>query len=164
MMLSRRELLKTAASGACAWKLPAQAGPAKAPLAYVGTYSSPAGPEGSAGRGEGIYLFAMAPATGRLTRRTVFENGANPSWLAFDPSRTHLYSANETASYQGTASGSVSAYSVDLATGGLKLLNTQSSQGAGPCYSSVHPSGKYVLAANYAGGTIAVLPIRRTAN
>jgi 6-phosphogluconolactonase (cycloisomerase 2 family) len=40
------------------------------------------------------------------------------------------------------------------------LVNTQSSGGAGPCYLSVHPSGKYVFSANYAGGTIAVLPIR----
>jgi 6-phosphogluconolactonase (cycloisomerase 2 family) len=41
----------------------------------------------------------------------------------------------------------------------LTLLNTVSSHGAGPAHLSVHPSGKYVLVANYAGGTVAVLPI-----
>ena len=30
-------------------------------LAYVGTYSSPQGPEGSKGNGQGIYLFQMIP-------------------------------------------------------------------------------------------------------
>jgi 6-phosphogluconolactonase len=40
------------------------------------------------------------------------------------------------------------------------LLNTENSQGAGPCHLSVHPAGKHVLVANYAGGTFAVLPIR----
>ena len=40
------------------------------------------------------------------------------------------------------------------------MLNTQSSQGASPCYVSVHPSGRYVFVANYHGGTLAVLPIR----
>ena len=45
-------------------------------------------------------------------------------------------------------------------SGHLTLLNTVSSEGAGPAHLSIHPSGKYVLAANYAGGTVAVLPIQ----
>jgi 6-phosphogluconolactonase len=40
------------------------------------------------------------------------------------------------------------------------LLNTVSSQGASPCHLSIHPSGKYLLVANYHGGTVAVLPVR----
>lgn len=128
-------------------------------LAYVASYSSPQGPEGSKGNGEGIYLFAMDPATGGLAQRAVFPNKDNPSWLALDATRTHLYSANETADYQGGNSGSVSAYAVEPSSGRLTLLNTQSSQGAGPCYVSVHPSGRFVLVANYHGGTVAVLPV-----
>jgi 6-phosphogluconolactonase (cycloisomerase 2 family) len=129
-------------------------------LAYVGTYSSPQGPEGSLGRGEGVYLFQMNPSTGALLQREVFLDDSNPAWLAYDPSRTHLYSANETQTYQGANSGSVSAFTIQPASGHLTLLNTVSSEGAGPAHLSVHPSGKYVLVANYAGGTVAVLPIR----
>jgi 6-phosphogluconolactonase (cycloisomerase 2 family) len=129
-------------------------------LAYVGTYSSPEGPEGSKGNGRGIYLFEVDRATGTLSPREVFEDGSNPAWLAFDPSRTHLYSANEIHSFRGAHSGSVSAYSVDRSNGHLTLLNTVSSEGDGPAHLSVHPSGKYVLVANYAGGTVAVLPVR----
>jgi 6-phosphogluconolactonase (cycloisomerase 2 family) len=102
----------------------------------------------------------MDPSTGALSPRELFADGSNPSWLAFDPSRTHLYAANETATFQGINSGSVSAFSIDRSSGHLALLNTVSSQGAGPAHLSVHPSGKYVLVANYAGGTVAVLPIR----
>jgi 6-phosphogluconolactonase len=54
----------------------------------------------------------------------------------------------------------VSTFSIDHSNGHLSLLNTVSSGGAGPAHLSVHPSGKYVLVANYAGGTVAVLPIR----
>src|SRR5579862_308774 len=100
-MITRREMLQGTAALAMA---PARGGPV---LAYVASYSSPQGPEGSHGNGQGIYLFEMNPTTGALTQRAVFPNSNNPSWLAFDPSRTHLYSANE------TADGSVSAYSVD---------------------------------------------------
>jgi 6-phosphogluconolactonase (cycloisomerase 2 family) len=128
-------------------------------LAYVGTYSSPQGPEGSKGNGQGIYLFQMNPATGALSKCGLYADDSNPSWLAFDPSRTHLYAANETATFQGTNSGSVSAYSIDRSNGHLAPLNIVSSQGAGPAHLSVHPAGKHVLVANYAGGTVAVLPI-----
>jgi 6-phosphogluconolactonase (cycloisomerase 2 family) len=155
-MISRRALLKTAAALAA----PLQALQSAPILAYVGTYSSPQGPEGSRGNGQGIYLFEMNPVTGALVQRAVFPSNANPSWLAFDPSRTHLYAANETATSPGSSSGSVSAYSIDRTNGHLTLLNTVSSEGAGPAHLSVHPSGKWVLVANYAGGTVAVLPIQ----
>ncbi|MGA2610985.1 MAG: lactonase family protein [Terriglobia bacterium] len=128
--------------------------------AYVGTYSSPQGAEGSKGNGQGIYLYQMNPATGALSQGKLFSEESNPSWLDFDPSRTHLYAANETATFQGLNSGSVSAFSIDRSSGHLALLNTVSSQGAGPAHLSVHPSGQYVLVANYGGGNVAVLPIR----
>ena len=127
---------------------------------YVGTYSNPQGPEGSRGNGQGIYLFQVDPSSGKLAPRETSANALNPSCLALDPSGTHLYSANETSTYEGSNSGSVSAYRIDRSNGHLALLNTVSSQGAGPAHLSVHPSGKYVLVANYAGGTVAVLPIR----
>jgi 6-phosphogluconolactonase (cycloisomerase 2 family) len=104
-------------------------------------------------------LFEMDTATGALLQRELFPDDSNPAWLAFDPSRTHLYSANEVATFQGSF-GSVSAYSIDRSNGHLALLNTVSSHGAGPAHLCVHPSGRYVLVANYQGGTVAVLPIR----
>jgi 6-phosphogluconolactonase (cycloisomerase 2 family) len=54
----------------------------------------------------------------------------------------------------------VSAYAIHGVTGRLTLLNTVSSEGSGPAHASVHPSGKYLLVANYEGGTSAVLPIK----
>ncbi|TAM82610.1 MAG: lactonase family protein [Acidobacteria bacterium] len=128
-------------------------------LVCVGTYSSPAGPEGSPGQGQGVYLFEMDPATGALTQREVLGNPRNPSWLALSPDKKHLYSGDEIHDFQGKRSGAVSSYSVDISTGHLTLLNTVSSEGDGPAHISVHPSGRYVFVANYGGGTIAVVPI-----
>jgi 6-phosphogluconolactonase len=161
---SRRALLKHAAFFATAPRGLAQSRTSPLSrdsrrLAYVASYSSPQGPEGSKGYGQGIYLFEMDPATGVLSQRDLFPNDSNPSWLAFDSSRSYLYSANETEIYQDAQSGSVSAYSIDRSSGHLELLNTESSHGASPCYVSVHPSGKHALVANYHGGTVAVLPI-----
>jgi 6-phosphogluconolactonase len=162
--ISRRNLLKasaalTAVPAAVAQSVRQGSAGKGSMLAYVGTYSSPQGPEGSKGRGQGIYRFRMSPSDGRLSEQKLFADDSNPSWLALSPSKNYLYAANETSTYQGTKSGSVSAFQVDRSNGDLKLLNTVSSEGAGPAHLSVHPSGKYVLVANYYGGTIAVLPV-----
>jgi 6-phosphogluconolactonase (cycloisomerase 2 family) len=55
--------------------------------------------------------------------------------------------------------GTVSAFSIDPVHGQLTLLNTVPSGGAGPTYVSIHPSGRFLLVANYFGGSVAVLPI-----
>jgi 6-phosphogluconolactonase len=129
-------------------------------LAIVGTYSSPQGPEGSKGNGQGIYLYEMSLSDGSLTKRAVFEDGSNPSWLALHPSKKFLYAADEINDFEGKGTGAVTAFAVDVQSGRLSKLNTISSQGAGPAHLSVHPSGRYVFVANYAGGSFAVLPVK----
>lgn len=153
---SRRQFLMSAATITTVTSGNAESAPV---LAYVGTYSSPAGAEGAPGRGKGIYLLEMNPATGALVEKAVFENATNPSCLAINGAGTRLYSANETQSYEGASSGSVSAYEIEHPSGRLKLINTVASEGAGPCYLSLHQSGKWAFVANYHGGTSAVLPI-----
>lgn len=170
---SRRNFLKSAAALAVAGPAIAcgrqagvketqearQAQPSGKPrLAYIGSYSL-LGPEGEVARGKGIYLFEMDPATGALTQRDMFANPRNPSWLALDPSGTHLYSSDELAHFKGRAAGAVTAYAIDRSNGHLTELNTVSSGAAIPAYISVHPSGRHLLVANYGGGGVAVLPI-----
>jgi 6-phosphogluconolactonase len=58
------------------------------------------------------------------------------------------------------AEGGVSAFSIDAATGQLTFLNRVASRGADPAHLSIDPSGRWVLVANYTGGTIASLPIQ----
>jgi 6-phosphogluconolactonase len=120
-------------------------------LAYVGTYTP---------NGQGIYLFSVDESSGFLSPIKVFPSTANPSWLAFDPGHKFLYAGNEIANFNGTTTGSVSAYAVNQTNGDLTLLNTVTSGGAGPAHVSVDPSGKFVLVANYGGGNVAVLPIQ----
>ena len=140
---------------------------AEAPLmAYVGTYSSPLKNVRATqvdlppGNGKGIHLFTADRSTGALTPAGIYEMGTSPSCLAFDANKTHLYSANETERVGESEAGTVSSFKVDPATGQLKLLNTVSSGGKGPAHLSLHPSGKFVLVANYFGGSVAVLPVK----
>ena len=144
----------------------AQANGGDAPLmAYVGTFSSPLRDmlptQGDLppGNGRGIHLFQIDRATGEMSAAGVFEMGTSPSSLALNVAGTRLYSANETDRVGENKEGTVSAFSVNPADGGLELLNTVRSGGAGPTYVSLHPSGRFILVANYFGGSIAVLPI-----
>src|SRR5262245_43714114 len=153
---TRREFVQalSASAGLAPMMAPRQPANSRRIVAYVGTYTTPRGTN----HGEGIHILEMHPSTGALTPRDVLKSESNPAWLALNRDRTRLYSANEVAT-PGSGSGSVSAYSVERATGQLTLLNTVSSEGGGPAHLSIHPAGKHVLVANYAGGSVAVLPL-----
>jgi 6-phosphogluconolactonase (cycloisomerase 2 family) len=111
------------------------------------------------GNGRGIHLFRVDRATGALTPAGIHELGTSPSALALNRAGTRLYSANETDRVGDDRQGTVGAYAIDRADGRLTPLNAVRSGGAGPTYLSVHPSGRFVLVANYFGGSVAVLPI-----
>lgn len=153
--LSRRRFLHSAS----AFALAAAARPtlaaeeAHGPLrAYVGTYT------GTAGNGEGIYLFDVNAETGELTDRRLAARAPSPSWITVSESRKFLYAVNEVDDFHG-GNGSVSAFAIEP-EGGLKLINTVSSEGAGPAHMSLDATGKFAFVANYGGGSIAVLPIQ----
>jgi 6-phosphogluconolactonase (cycloisomerase 2 family) len=169
--ISRRSFLKKStalAAGAplLAGLLEAQSRETSSPLfAYVGTFSSPLRDmlptqvDLPPGNGRGIHLFEINRSTGAMTPMGAFEMGTSPSCLALNTAGTRLYSANETDRAGDGNEGTVSAFSINRTDGKLTLLNTVRSGGAGPTYISLHPSGPFLLVANYFGGSIAVLPI-----
>jgi 6-phosphogluconolactonase len=167
----RRSFLKTLVAFAVTslltpgWLRAQSGGEAKPLIAYVGTFSSPLRDvlptqvDLPPGNGRGIHLFQVNRATGAMTPAGIHEMGTSPSCLALNAAGTRLYSANETDRVGENKEGTVSAFEIERADGKLKLLNTVPSGGAGPTYVSVHPSGKFLLVANYFGGSVAVLPI-----
>src|SRR3954470_685856 len=108
---------------------------------YVGTYTGGKTPS------EGIYQLELDLASGSLTSKGAVARLKDPSFLAIHPSRKFLYAVNELGEFNGKKGGGVSALAIDPATGGLKLLNQQSSVGSGPCHLSVDRTGKAVLVA-----------------
>jgi 6-phosphogluconolactonase (cycloisomerase 2 family) len=134
-------------------------------IAYVGTFSSPLRDvlptqvDLPPGNGRGIHLFQVNRDTGAMTPTGIYELGTSPSCLVLNADGTRLYSANETDRVGDNREGTVSAFAVNPADGQLELLGTVRSGGAGPTYVSIHPSGRFLLVANYFGGSVAVLPI-----
>ena len=122
-------------------------------LFYVGTYTE----EGS--KSKGIYAYRFDADTGEIAELGLAAETTNPSFVALHPNGRFLYAVNEVGNYRGPDSGGVSAFSIDRATGKLTFLNEVASRGADPCYITVDKTGKYVLVANYTGGSLAVFPV-----
>jgi 6-phosphogluconolactonase len=118
---------------------------------YIGTYTRRSS--------KGIYVYRFNAASGRLTSLGLAVETVNPSFLAVDPTHHFLYAVNELGNYEGPNSGGVSAFAIEPHTGKLTFLNEVRSRGAAPCYVSLDKTGKYVLVANYGGGSVAVFPV-----
>jgi 6-phosphogluconolactonase len=121
-------------------------------LVFVGTYTHKTA-------SKGIYAYRFDPGIGKLSSLGVAAESEDPSFLAVHPSGKYLYAVNEIDHFGAQRSGAVSSFSVDPRNGKLTLLNQAATQGAGPCYISLDKSGKYMLVANYDGGSVAVFPI-----
>lgn len=120
-------------------------------LAYVGTYTGP--------KSEGIYTLRLNLETGELSAVDVTKGIKNPSFLAIHPTKKYLYAVSEVSDSEGRKTGGVTAFAIDGSNGKLTALNSQPSEGAGPCHLVVDRTGKVVLVANYGGGSIASLPV-----
>src|SRR6267378_8542044 len=157
MKLTRRGLLNLLLIAVPGLFLSASAAPQKRIpnkpyLVYVGTYTNKTA-------SKGIYVYSFDPGTGKLSPLGVAAESEDPSFLAVHASGKYLYAVNEIDHFGAQRSGAVSAFSIDHKTGKLTLLNQAATRGAGPCHISLDITGKFVLVANYDGGSVATFPV-----
>jgi len=109
---------------------------------YIGGYDSP------------VRTYALDRSTGNLTEQgTPLEVGDNPAYITPDATGKRLYVANE--SYSGSPALSV----LSLDALGLPSTLDRKVTDDGPVYSSLTPSGKFLLMASYDGGYAAVYAV-----
>ena len=108
--------------------------PTSPPMVYVGSTNGQ------------ISFYKLDAAQGALTFVKSVAAGNYPSFLAFDAPHNHLYAVNE-------PDAKIAAFSVNPSTGDLTLLNRLASGGDGPAFVGLDRSNKFVLVANYDGGT-----------
>lgn len=87
----------------------------------VGTYTN--------GTSKGIYTFRFNQETGAATPLSVVEL-PNPSYLTPSEDGKFVYAVSE----MNDSTAALSALAFDKETGSLRLLNTQPTLGADPCY------------------------------
>ncbi|OJW12730.1 lactonase family protein [Mucilaginibacter sp. 44-25] len=113
----------------------------------VGTYTS--------GTSKGISVYRFYTESGRLAYLNQIDGVSNPSYLTVSNNNKFVYAVNE------NDQGEVSAFHFEPKTGKLDFINKQSTMGGAPCYISVDKDQKNLFVANYSGGNIAVLPLKK---
>jgi 6-phosphogluconolactonase (cycloisomerase 2 family) len=116
---------------------------------YVGSFTG----EGR-GRGEGISVFQRKGEGDAWALVQLFKDVADPSFLKIDRSGRFLYSAHG-AGTQATS------YAIEQTTGRLTLLNQQPAGGINGVHLDIDATGRFLALANYATGTVVVLPINQ---
>jgi 6-phosphogluconolactonase len=117
-------------------------------FAYVGSFTTAQ----RKARGDGIHVYRADAASGAWTHVQHVGDLVNPSFLALSPDQRFLYSVHGDGDY-------ATAFSLDRETGQAKLLNRGATAGKNGVRQAVDPGGKFLVVANYASGTVAVLPI-----
>jgi 6-phosphogluconolactonase len=127
-------------------------GPASAadPVVFVTAFAP--------GERGGIHAYAFDTTAGELKPLHRTGGVENPFFLALSTDRKFLYSI-QAKQFGGKENEQVAAYAVVGRTGELKLRNRQSAEGTASCYLDVDQTGKALVVANYASGSVASLPV-----
>jgi 6-phosphogluconolactonase len=110
---------------------------------------------GSHGKGPN-YGFSLAhfdTETGNLTTPVLLLEAVAPAYFIISPDQKRLYTCNS------APGSSVSAYAIDRATAKLTFLNQKPSNGGDPSYVSLDATGRYLMIANFQGGSIAAFAL-----
>ncbi|HEY0705985.1 MAG TPA: lactonase family protein [Polyangia bacterium] len=114
---------------------------------YASGYSAP------------ISIFSLDLASGKLTAAGMANTGTGgePTSIAFAPNKKFLYVCDE---QKDAPMARVIAYTINQTTGALQEINREGTRGSTNAHVDVHPSGKWVLSANYGTNTVTVFPVR----
>ncbi|MCY4745021.1 lactonase family protein [Pelomonas sp. UHG3] len=118
---------------------------------YIGTDTG--------GDSQGIYVATLDEASGTLSPPRLAAAVGNPGFLALHPSRPFVYAVSASRAADGAWREEVAAFAMQP-DGRLALINTQPSQGSGPCHLALDASGRVLLLANYNGGNVVSYPVR----
>lgn len=102
-------------------------------------------------RGDGLNVFRMDTASGAWTHLQLLGDLVNPSFLAFDRTQRFLYTVHGDLS-------DITAMEIDTASGRLRVINRQSTEGKNPVHLAIDPSNRFVVVANHITSTLALLP------
>ena len=106
-----------------------------------------------------IYLCELDPLAGAISVLDSFAGAVGPSYLAISPDGKTLYSVDNRSVDPENKSQSVNSFRINGEDLSLKYMNSQSSEGRGPCH--VYASEKHLFVANYSSGhatCISLLP------
>ncbi len=114
----------------------------------VGTYTT--------GNSQGIYVYKFNIETGKAeyVNETKVEN---PSYMVVSKDERFVYAVSENAGEKAM----VNAFSFDKKAGKLTVINAQPTHGDDPCYINIDYQNRFIITANYSGGSVSVFPLSK---
>lgn len=106
-------------------------------------------------RGAGITVYRHDPQTGRSELVQTVGDLTNPSFLCLDQTQSLLFCVHGDQS-------TVSSFQIEPASGTLTKVSSVSCEGNNPVHLTVDKSNKFLAVANYATGSIVILPFDKT--
>ena len=146
MTVPRRDFLWSVAGLAAAAQFERVSAQTAPSFMYVGSFTA-----ADRGHGDGIIVY-QRNAAGRWAEIQRVKDLENPSFLITDAQTRYLYTVHGDGDQ-------ASAYRIDPATGRLTLINHQATGGKNGVHLAIDATGKVLVVANYASGTLAALPI-----
>ena len=109
---------------------------------------------GTGGRGaEGIYHATLNPDNGKFSPSKLAAAIGSPGFLAHHPDGKKIYAVARWDKQAGAVGYEV------LPSGVLKEFTRMACPDGGGAHIAVHPSGKFLLTAQYGGGSVALFPL-----
>ncbi|MGK0187320.1 MAG: 6-phosphogluconolactonase [Verrucomicrobiales bacterium] len=102
--------------------------------------------------GPGIHLSTLDTDSGNLSKATQVADVESPGFLAIHPIAPVLYAVCSTSDGPGVAAFKINGKS-------LEEMNSQLIGDGGGTHVAVHPTGKFLMTAQYGGGSVAVFPL-----
>jgi 6-phosphogluconolactonase len=105
------------------------------------------------GAAKGIYRATFDAQEGKLSAAERAAEIRAPGFLAVHPDGQKLYAVGTANGIEGAAG-----YRID-SDGSLELINASPTGDGGGAHLAVHPSGRFLLTAQYGGGSVALFPL-----
>lgn len=117
-------------------------------FAFVGSFTT----QKRKACGTGIDAYRIDADGSRWRHVQQYDGLTNPSFLIADRAKFVLYAVHGDLDY-------ASAFAIDPDSGRLSLINQVPTDGFNGVHLALDPSGRFLLVANYASGSVAVLPV-----
>jgi 6-phosphogluconolactonase len=107
----------------------------------------------------GINIYDFKPLEEDLKLLSVSNGGPDPSYFCFSEKRKLIYLINEVSDFGGTEAGGLTTLKYNRNFSKIVKVKEISVPNGGPCYISITLDNRFLLIANYGGGSVAVVKV-----
>lgn len=106
---------------------------------------------------KGINVYDFNSSDGQLDLKESADAGSNPSYFCFSGNKELIYAINEVSTFKGEPGGGLTTLKYEGNFEKIEKVGEMPFPNGGPCFISISPDNRFLLIANYGGGSVAVI-------